>query len=186
MKYFVTSDFHFFHSNIIALAGRPFSNVEEMNNTMIERFNSLVEKEDQIFFLGDFNMKQGFTMPDGKPFETARKQLNGEIFFIDGNHDHNGRNGLKTKIQGMVIRHGGIDMYLCHKPEDAKLKYNLVGHTHKLQKAWKFQDKYYVNCCVEAWNYYPINLDTIVGKYYNKTNFKEDLFPELEEQMRDK
>lgn len=54
-KWFI-ADTHFSHFNIIRYTGRPFSNVEEMDQTLIRNWNSLVEDEDLVFFLGDFGM----------------------------------------------------------------------------------------------------------------------------------
>lgn len=35
-KVYFTSDTHFYHSNIIGFCKRPFKNVEDMNETLIE------------------------------------------------------------------------------------------------------------------------------------------------------
>lgn len=42
MKTFYISDTHFDYEKIITLTKRPFSTVEEMNETMVERWNSVV------------------------------------------------------------------------------------------------------------------------------------------------
>ena len=39
---FFTSDTHFGHANIIRLCNRPFQNVEEMNEVLIENWNKVV------------------------------------------------------------------------------------------------------------------------------------------------
>ena len=48
----VCSDHHFFHENILKFCSkqRPFNSVEEMNEVIIERHNSLVKPNDHVFF----------------------------------------------------------------------------------------------------------------------------------------
>jgi hypothetical protein len=49
-----TADFHFGHSNIIRYCNRAFRNVEEMDQTILERLNASVKANDILYFLGDF------------------------------------------------------------------------------------------------------------------------------------
>ena len=78
---FFTSDTHFWHKNIIKYCNRPYESVEEMNEAIIENWNSVVAKDDIVFHLGDF----GFASPT-KIKEIAAR-LNGHIWLIVGNHD---------------------------------------------------------------------------------------------------
>ena len=45
---FVTSDTHFSHARISELAGRPFSTVEEMDSTLIRRWNDAIAPDDAV------------------------------------------------------------------------------------------------------------------------------------------
>ena len=56
MIYF-TADTHFCHSNIISICERPFMNIIEMNNCLIDNWNSIVTNHDEIYILGDFLYK---------------------------------------------------------------------------------------------------------------------------------
>lgn len=47
MKYYIT-DLHFDHTNVIKFDNRPFKDVEEMNNALINNWNSVVKKSDNI------------------------------------------------------------------------------------------------------------------------------------------
>jgi len=76
-----TADLHLGHSNIIKYCNRPFSSVEEMDETLIERWNWLVKPKDVVYFLGDFCM-------GGR--EQALQyfnRLNGQIYVVPGGHD---------------------------------------------------------------------------------------------------
>ena len=80
MIYF-TADTHFFHSNIIGMANRPFHSVEEMNEALIQNWNAKVSDNDDIFVLGDFSLK-GPTLANA-----VLEQLRGRKYLIRGNHD---------------------------------------------------------------------------------------------------
>jgi calcineurin-like phosphoesterase family protein len=81
MRIFFTADLHLNHANIIKYCNRPFKTVQEMNQTIINRWNEVVTDEDQVYLLGDF----GF----GPPHLMNRllSCLKGQIFLIWGNHD---------------------------------------------------------------------------------------------------
>lgn len=76
----VTSDTH--HANIIKYCNRPFSSVEEMNETIIENWNKVVSKGDIVYHLGDFALGDKSLIPD------FIRRLTGHISFIMGNHDN--------------------------------------------------------------------------------------------------
>ena len=52
-KIFVTSDLHFCHDRAFVYEPRGFSNVEEMNQAIVERWNAVVQPEDIVYVLGD-------------------------------------------------------------------------------------------------------------------------------------
>ena len=52
MIYF-TSDLHLGHAAVIGLSHRPFSDVEEMNETLIKNWNKTVMPDDDVYILGD-------------------------------------------------------------------------------------------------------------------------------------
>ena len=54
MTIWFTADLHLGHRNIIEYAGRPFGGVEEMNRTLIARWNEVVAGGDTVWVLGDF------------------------------------------------------------------------------------------------------------------------------------
>ena len=79
---FFTSDQHWGHSGIIDSCARPFADTGEMDRAMIEAWNSVVQPDDEVWFLGDFAHR---CEPD-----YARKifdKLNGHKSLIVGNHD---------------------------------------------------------------------------------------------------
>jgi calcineurin-like phosphoesterase family protein len=72
---FFTADTHFGHANIIKYCQRPFSSVEEMNETLIANWNRVVAAEDTVYHLGDV------ALGDAKP---VLDRLKGKIVLIVG------------------------------------------------------------------------------------------------------
>lgn len=80
---FFTADTHFGHANIIRYCNRPFKDVVEMNDTIINNWNAVVQPNDYVYHLGDF----AFWRSHGLTPRDYRRRLNGHIHFIRGNHD---------------------------------------------------------------------------------------------------
>ena len=80
-KLFFTADVHLGHEKIIQHDGRPFSTVQEMDEALIDNWNSVVGEDDRIWCLGDLVFRSQ------APFMYYLSRLNGKIHFIRGNHD---------------------------------------------------------------------------------------------------
>lgn len=132
-KYWVTSDLHFFHKNILKFFAetRPFSDVDDMTEGLVEHWNSLVGKDDVILHLGDFSFK-------GKEAtEDILSRLNGNIVFILGNHDKVLRSSISglTTYDYLEFRYNGVKVCCSHYPmacwnQAGRGSLMLHGHTH--------------------------------------------------------
>jgi len=82
METYFTSDLHLGHANVIRFQNRPFVTVEEMNDRIIQNYNSIVHKNDLVYILGDLTYKISVE-------ESNRliQQLKGRKVLIRGNHD---------------------------------------------------------------------------------------------------
>jgi calcineurin-like phosphoesterase family protein len=78
---YCTADTHFGHTNIIKYCDRPYKTIEEMNESYISVWNSVVTNEDWVYHIGDF----GF-LSKQKTLEIINR-LNGMIYLVPGNHD---------------------------------------------------------------------------------------------------
>ena len=81
MKVFFTSDTHFGHTSILRHCNRPFGDIEEMNQTLIENWNRVVGKNDLVSHLGDF------AFGGAEVWNRFLDHLNGRIVLVVGNHD---------------------------------------------------------------------------------------------------
>ena len=131
---YFTADSHFNHANIIKFCNRPFNNVEQMNETLIDNWNQVVGKDDIVFHLGDF------CLGGAAEWTKLLDRLNGKIYLILGNHD------LKNIRQGFIQRFEHValqmfitvdkqKMYLSHYPflcfeGGYKDVWQLFGHVH--------------------------------------------------------
>lgn len=80
---FFISDTHFQHKNIIKYCNRPFETVAEMDSTMVENWNSVVQPNDIVFHIGDF------CFGSMKSWRYLLDRLNGKKYLAAGNHDKN-------------------------------------------------------------------------------------------------
>lgn len=80
MQWF-TADPHFGHKNIIKYCQRPFRSVREMDEAIIERWNSVVSAEDTVWILGDY------AMASPEPYLQYLHRMHGEKILVSGNHD---------------------------------------------------------------------------------------------------
>lgn len=77
---FFTADTHFGRGNVIQLCDRPFSSVEEMDETMIQNWNGRVSGNDTVYILGDMFFRNANA-------QDILKRLKGKKRLIVGNHD---------------------------------------------------------------------------------------------------
>jgi calcineurin-like phosphoesterase family protein len=176
---FFSSDAHFFHKAILKHCNRPFSSVEEMNQVMIERWNSVVGKKDQVMYLGDFSF--------GKLEQTIEilKQLNGYKFLIEGNHDRTllkkpefvGQFGWVKPLHTIKVADnpspsGSQTIVLCHYAMKVWDKshygsYMLHGHSHG--NLLDDPNSLSFDIGVDAWDFYPVSFVQIEQKMKLKT-----------------
>jgi calcineurin-like phosphoesterase family protein len=160
--------------------GRPFTTLDgqpdmpAMNRAIINGWNSVVAPEDLTFVLGDFGM--------GLWSEWAglRKQLNGRLILILGNHDRRLESWMLPgdfAFDSLLTRDG---VFMTHVPPnytDHAERYNkaavnpvpngtkliLVGHVHD---AWARGPDYggvpVVNVGIDVRGYQPLTLEQIL------------------------
>lgn len=164
MTVFFTSDTHFGHANILTRSnrGNVWGSVEEMDEGLISRWNSVVGKRDTVYHLGDFSWKP-------KETDAILRRLNGAILYlVSGNHDstrirNNSRFQLVTPM--MIVK--GIDdlpVTLCHYGmrvwnQSHHGALHFYGHSHgSLPGNSQSCD---VGVDVPEWDYTPVSLETI-------------------------
>jgi calcineurin-like phosphoesterase family protein len=166
---FFVSDTHFGHANCLKFTrkdGSPlrvFSSVEEMDETMITRWNSVVKPNDRIYHCGDVVIRKEF-------LESVMPRLNGKKVLLMGNHDIYGHEEYLKYFEdiraykvmpehGLIASHIPVYKDMLH----GTITHNIHGHLHaNLVMENDTVDKRYINVSVENINYTPIILEEIL------------------------
>lgn len=169
---FVIADTHFGHAKSLSFVTpdgsllRPFSSVEEMDETMVTNWNNTVGVHDTVYHLGDV------VIP--RPSLKILNRLNGRKILIRGNHDLGRLKDFSQyfeDVRGAFFFKPGSDflggLIFTHIPVHPSGLYNhyrgnVHGHTHcHLVMDGEEPDKRYFNACVERNNFSPVPLETI-------------------------
>lgn len=99
---------HFDHEGILAMMGRPFLSVEDMNDYIITRINERAQALDRIYWLGDVSWTN-------TQFLSRIKCRNNHLIF--GNHDKASfAKGFKSAQDVLEISVDGKKFFLSHYP----------------------------------------------------------------------
>lgn len=166
---FLVSDTHFGHANICRFTRddgsklRPWENPEEMDEEMVTRWNSVVNKKDRVYHLGDVVINRKCL--------SILHRLNGRKVLIKGNHDiFDLKDYLPffDDIRGYHVLNGLILSHIPIHPESlARFGANVHGHLHyrRVMKKDTFGneliDPMYYNVSVECIDYTPISIEEL-------------------------
>jgi len=131
-RVWLTADLHIGHARIIELCGRPFRDVDHMNDELVRRWNAVVGERDRVYVLGDLALG---TFRESMAIAAT---LRGTKYLVPGNHDrcwpgHRRRRPADTRvyeaagfqvfpafismIPDAALTGGGRPRYqLCHLP----------------------------------------------------------------------
>ncbi|WP_103985119.1 metallophosphoesterase [Methylobacterium sp. 190mf] len=163
MTIWFTADHHFGHANIIRFCGRPFADAGEMDEAMVERWNSVVGMRDEVWHLGDFAHRCG----PNQQAEIFRRLRGRSIHLIRGNHDRKSNLLLPwSSIQDYAEIHiSGQMLVMFHyalRAWNKSHRGSLCLHGHSHGRLPNLPGSYDVG--VDAWDFKPASLDEIVVK----------------------
>ena len=177
MIYFI-SDHHWGHKAVIWMENRPFKDINEMNQYMIDAWNSVVTDEDQVYHLGDVSYKIN---PKYLKHNILSK-LNGEKHLIIGNHDERILSTISDSFK--TVEYYGK---LTYQYNDKEYKFvmfhnpiyswngiwrgtiHICGHTHtKSKKYYENHPGRIINVSVELLDYKPISIIEVINRVGNK------------------
>lgn len=165
-NYWLISDTHWNHSNILNFKDengnpiRPFSSVEEMDETMIDNWNKVVKPGDHVYHLGDvvFGDKEQW-------MKQHWSRLCGKKRLIVGNHDNIKLMAVGGWFQKIEMWYKFEHLLFTHVPVhqttlsehrfSGKQMINCHGHIHQNPSPVGP----YKCVCVEQTNYTPVNIE---------------------------
>ena len=135
-KLYFSADSHFDHFNICRYCNRPFQSRSEMNNALIDNWNSVVPEDGVVVHCGDFTLSRG-RLSD---YEKIWSKLNfSTMILCRGNHDIIDSGGYsygskKVIVVDMaIICVDDINIYAQHYPcLTFNGDYQVFGHIHTL------------------------------------------------------
>lgn len=163
MANFYVSDLHIFHKNVLNCEGsksfdnRPFKTFDEMNQTILNNWNSVVGNGDHVYLLGDTLWKEN------DEAIALISQFKGNLHAIKGNHDRFSdaryrrlfceicdykeiTDNIKGKNYGVVLSHFPIMFWNKMKqvnndgsPRTKNYNILLYGHTHNSNEEKLYQ-----------------------------------------------
>ena len=171
---YYTSDLHLGHKNIIDYEHRPFKDVEDMTEKLINNWNEIVTDDDDVYILGDFAFRNQY-MSRSKILDTFGK-LKGFKYLVPGNHDDyltkefleelasRKNNTWVTKSLVEICDDTRI-VILCHYPIeewDGKYhgSYHIHGHVHSRDILTHIPKRF--NCGIDVRNYRPVTLNEMI------------------------
>lgn len=175
MAEWVYADPHFGHANIITYAQRPFPNVDKMDGELVKLYNSVVGKNDTVYWLGDVTLRAADKV---HWLQRIVGKMNGTKILIFGNHDRwHWERYLDVGFQSVhsylelyrphsiaMIEQGYDAISLAHDPAWAqnKVHHNLwiTGHLHN---AAFLAPSHIAVVSVELTEYKPVLLNDIIN-----------------------
>lgn len=159
---FVIADTHFGHAGVCQFQDgegkplRPWDAPEEMDEALVDNWNSVVNPADRVYVLGDLAINRRGIATVGR--------CNGRKVLVKGNHDI-----FKLKdylpffddIRAYVVqpKNGLIMSHIPIHPQNMeRWKLNIHGHTH----AWTLPDPKYRCVSVEQIGFTPLDLQEII------------------------
>jgi calcineurin-like phosphoesterase family protein len=160
----IISDTHFNHSNILKFVDdkgenvRAFDSLQEMNEIMIQNWNSVVRPGDLVYHLGDV------FFGDQDWFKKTWPRLMGSKRLIVGNHDDVkflacGGFFQKVMLWRLFKEHNMLLTHVpVHESNIRKVEFNVHGHIHQQESP----TKRHINVCVEKTLYTPVHIEQVL------------------------
>lgn len=171
----LTADTHLGHDKIRKHCKRPFKSAKEMDDVLMDNWNSRINKDNLVIHLGDMSFKS----------DQYVNRLNGNILLIKGNHDNKKYDNLfYGAAKFLYVKLGPYICFLRHRPvildraqsnkvwleQEQKVldtsHFVIHGHVHG---GFVYSGKN-LNVGVDAWDFKPVHISQLM-------NLMRNIFP---------
>lgn len=179
--FYIVSDTHFFHRNIVRYCGRP----QNHERLMVENWQKVVGNDDVVLHMGDvfFSGRNGYE----RYKHNIMPRLPGKNYLILGNHDKKNIDWAAlgfTVIKPFHIRYRNFDVSFDHYPMDrgeirkgehhihvhGHIHTNGYGHSSRPKVNYRYGN---VNVSIEEMGYTPVPVTEVLDKAIKNHNPKE-------------
>lgn len=191
MNTFFTADEHLGHANkaggIIAMCNRPFVTLEEMEEELIARHNSVVKPGDTVIHVGDMFWRKWTTAQ----CIAYMSRLNGMHEYVNGNHEEAFNRPDSAALKRMFVSIRDVRMvkvgkqliwvsHYAHRvwPKSHQGSYHVYGHTHGVLPGYRRS----MDVGVDANNFTPVSFEQLDEYMKNLGTLPPD---EVEQDMLD-
>lgn len=165
MSTYLISDTHFDDPCILKKSPRSFTKTTEMNQFIEERWNSTIDKSDNVLFGGDLAHSK---ISEQAYYDWVYNRLNGDIIILRGNHEPYQRSeldGSGLPIEETVeFSYNQFDFYCSHKFSGIPANFDgwrIHGHQHH-KHPFLDAEAQRVNISVDVIDYRPISIGELV------------------------
>ena len=174
MSTFFTSDHHFFHTNCMKFYPKTrgsFSNITELNEHMIKKWQERITDSDDVYYLGDLSFGSA------EATKNVLRRLPGRIFYLRGNHDK-GINQVAKRFEWIKdiaeIKIDDIPITLCHYAMRTWNKshfgaWQLYGHSHNGLPEDPISKSFDIG--VDTNDFYPYSFEEIKERMDKKAGY---------------
>lgn len=175
-KTWFCSDHHFGHSNVIKHCNRPFRDIEEHDQKLVEYHNELVHPRDLVYFVGDVSLSK-----EKHAIEMVNR-MHGHKILVRGNHDRKNKygNAFERIVDYLEIDLPDIDgvrtkVVLSHYPmlswnKHHRGSWHVHGHCHGTMAMAnpEYYTRKVIDAGVDCWNMRPIEAGEVARIMSNR------------------
>lgn len=182
MSIFFTSDLHFCHNKEFLYVPRGFTNIQDMNEALVENWNKVVKPNDEVYNLGDFALN------DIEAAIQYINRLNGTIRWIYGNHDTEKKidrimdecsNVWAIGYADLIKHEKKFSIYMSHYPtltanfDEKHFSRHIIalhGHTHQQTNFLQLDNPFLYHVGMDSHNCTPVHIDEVLADIRNRWN----------------
>ena len=179
LRTYFTSDLHFGHRNIMVYCDRPFESVEEMDEQLIQNYNSVVPEDGIVINSGDLTF---YRSSNSDKVKYILSRLNGTMYLVPGNHDYAWLLEMLKGVPNVIVTNNMLEMSVKTEDEGKTTQnisvchYPMISWNHSHKGAWQLYGHHHgsyseeekdkldfkqIEIGADCWKYFPISYEQV-------------------------